>query len=69
MRVAILEAAVRVSAGGTASRLTRTAGRGLTPAVDATLPAHCRSPDCLTIGRVGPRQRRNAKANGHSTDG
>ena len=46
MRVAILEAAVRVSAGGTASRLTRTAGRGLTPgAVDATLPAHCRSPD------------------------
>jgi hypothetical protein len=65
---AILEAAVRVSASGTASRLTRTAGRGLTPAVDAPLPAHCGKPDLLTVGRIGPRQRRDAKANGDSTD-
>jgi hypothetical protein len=67
MRAAILVAAVHVSAGlGTRAAMGT---RGLTPAVDATLPAHCRSPDLLTVVRIGPRQRRNANANGHSTDG
>jgi hypothetical protein len=47
MRAAILEAAVRVSAGlGTR---TGRGTRGLTAAADATLPAHCRSPDLFVL--------------------
>ncbi|MDT7721313.1 MAG: hypothetical protein QOE94_2324 [Mycobacterium sp.] len=47
MHVAILVAAVRVSAAtGTGTNGRSSLGR--TPAVDATLPAHCRSPDLLT---------------------
>src|ERR1700722_17618779 len=59
VRAAILVAAVHVSAG-LGTRTGR--GRGLTPTVDAALPAHCRSPDLLAVGRIGPRPRRDANA-------
>jgi hypothetical protein len=66
MMLAVLGAAVHVRAAiGTRTGI---GSRGLTPAVDATLPAHCRSPDLLTTGRIGPRLRRDANAHGH-TDG
>jgi hypothetical protein len=70
MSVAILVAAVRVSAATASGRRDGRSSRGRTPAaVDGTLPANCRSTELLTIGRIGPRQRRDANANGRSTDG
>ena len=63
MNVAVLVAAVSVSAAtGGGSR--NGSFRGPTLAPDVTLPAYCCRPDGFTIGRIGPRQRRDANANG-----
>jgi hypothetical protein len=61
----VLEGAVRANAAiavrGSPGHLNIS---GPSRAVDVTLRAHCRPRGGLTVGRIGPRRRRDANANG-----